>query len=342
MTHRAVSGSPLRNESLYLLYRRFFPIDRATDLHPVATAEEMRSYIAGRFAETEGRIGIMLSGGMDSALLASFLPKGSIAYTLDYNKVADRFHEFDLAAEFVPEGIEHKKVTVTSDAYHEMCRKLTHLKKAPTVPHDPSVGITAEAAVKDGITHMVTGAGADGHFAGFAHLYKDPSFAGVRDTLAKQFVLPSKVLKDPAPTDWVLGHFSIDGIVDVRTFLEEIGTEGTAVRDTMIACGLVPLFPLTEMIYTGPYEITRRGGKHPIVDLFKLIYDGRRPNPKLALPVPYGPFMRNYTPRRPEFLPEGVAALTAKQQYQIYALELYMDMRDEFGWEAPSADRLFV
>ncbi|PWJ12944.1 asparagine synthase-related protein [Jannaschia seohaensis] len=345
MSYSYASASPLRNESLYLMYRRFFPIPAPSQkLTPVSTAQEMHDYIAQRMGAlaTQGKIGIMLSGGMDSVMLAKFLPEGSIAYTLDYGEGQEQHSEFAEAAKAIPPGVTHKKLSVTREAYAEMARELTLLKREPLVPHDPAFGIGARVAREDGITHMVYGGGADPRFAGFAHFYKDPSYEGVRKAIIKQFVAPWHVLKSPAPVDWVLGHFTVGNRVDVRGFLNIVGTEGQAVSDTLRACGLTPVAPLAEMVWTHEFDIAGRGGKYPLRDLFKLIYPGKSPNKKAPLPVPYGAWMKGYVPARPEFRTDRLHWFGGKNLYQIYALELYMDLRDAHGWETPPGDRLMA
>lgn len=335
------SGVPLRNESLYLMYRRFFPIHRRM-VSLVTTPEEMQDHCSDKIASVEGRVGIMLSGGMDSAMLAHFLPKGSIAYTLEYGEDETALSEFDQAARFVPLGVEHKKIRITRASFFDMARELTLLKREPTVPHDPAIGLAARQALADGITHMVTGVGADGSFGGFGHFYKDVSYAAFRSNIIKQFVAPWDVLKNPVPVDWVIGHYTVNDKVDVQTYLGDVGTEGTAVFDTLQACGLVPVNPYSSMRFGAALDIAGRGGKYPLKDMFALIYPDRKPNKKMALPVPYGPWMRDYIPTRPEFRTDRMDRFGGKNRYQIYALELYMDMRAQFGWSQPTGDRLFM
>lgn len=336
----STTSLPLRNESLYLMYRRFFPMMRK-ELRPVSSAEEMRDHIARRVTETDGKIGIMLSGGMDSVMLAKFLPEGSIAYTLTYCEGEADLNEFDQAARFVPPGVEHKRVYVSRDAFFDTARELTHLKREPTVPHDPAIGITARAALEDGVTHMVTGVGADAKFGGFAHFYREPTYADVRKAIIKQFVAPWHVLHTPAPVDWVLGHYTVNDRVDVQGFLTEVGTEGTAVFDSLQACGLVAMNLYGEMRFADPLDIKGRGGKYPLTELFSLLYPDCKPNKKVPLPVPYGSWMKDYVPHRPEFRTDRLHYFGGKRKYQIYALELYMDLRDQFGWPTPNGDRLF-
>lgn len=60
---------------------------------PVGTADEIDAAITGQFNDYDGcRQGILLSGGMDSAVIASYLQKGNDAYTF-------RFLGSDLFAE---------------------------------------------------------------------------------------------------------------------------------------------------------------------------------------------------------------------------------------------------
>lgn len=51
----------------------------------IKTKEDLDIYLKKYFSELDfNKTGICLSGGIDSALLASYLPKGTLAFTLKY------------------------------------------------------------------------------------------------------------------------------------------------------------------------------------------------------------------------------------------------------------------
>ena len=66
----------------------FKPIDECL-ITPVSNIEEMENIIKSKINDfyIPNKTAILLSGGMDSAILASYLPKGTIAYT--FKCVAD-------------------------------------------------------------------------------------------------------------------------------------------------------------------------------------------------------------------------------------------------------------
>lgn len=82
--------------SSFLLYRRVVDPDKAFSAMgcprtiptswskvPVTTSEELEAHLRKRVSEAtaDGKAALALSGGIDSAVLAKFMPKGSTAYT---------------------------------------------------------------------------------------------------------------------------------------------------------------------------------------------------------------------------------------------------------------------
>lgn len=321
-----MQNESLFNESLFLAYRRFYLPSVFTSI-PVSSKDELIEYCRDRLSDISGKVGLMLSGGMDSAILAAMLPEGSVAYTLDYDELRGELSEFDAAARFIKKGIAHKRVKVTKNQYFAAARELTFLKQQPTVPHDPAIAVAAKVALADGVTHLVTGIGADGRFGGFAHLYADDSRSGFQKCLHKQFLDPTSILVNSYPVGFLIDKYTVEGRVDVAGFLREVGTEGTAVSDSIKALGLEPVNPFTEIHLEGGNGLRKK----IIKEAFLSLYGGERPNKKIALPVPYKQWLSNYRPVMPEFKLNCVKHVHGKRRYLVYSVELYLKYRREFG-----------
>src|SRR5690554_5308445 len=105
------------NESLFLAFRRFFPVS-ANPVRRVEDESQIIEVIEESIGNARGRVGILLSSGVDSAILAKFVPPGSVAYTLDYEG-GDYTHrsEYAGASRFVPNGVEHERIVIGKQAY---------------------------------------------------------------------------------------------------------------------------------------------------------------------------------------------------------------------------------
>lgn len=324
----------LVNESMFLMYRRFLPITPNTNLTEVTTPADLIDYIESRMNGLTGKVGLLLSSGMDSAILAKFLPPGSIAYTFDYGTQREDLSEFHGASFFVKDGVTHKRIEITKERFYWALDEVIRLKQMPAVPHEAAIYLACLEAKKDGVDHLATGVGADGRFGGFSHFYKDRTVAGFKENLHKQFVSPQKALVDPVNVDWVFEKYMEAGKINVQRFLLEVGTEGTAVTDVIRCSGLDAVNPYTELRYA---KVLADGSqaKGFIKSAFDRVYPGQKPNKKYALPVPYGAWIEGYTPSRPEFRKVTLKQFGGKRFHQVYSLERYMDLKSEYRWVDP-------
>lgn len=357
-----------QNESLFLAFRRFFP-PRPPALTPIDSESDIIDFLTERLKGAEGRVGILLSSGMDSAILAKFIPKGSVAYTIDYQSQYSRKSEFASAGQFVPSGVEHKRVVVERDRYFSAVDFLTEARQAPTVPHEATVYIAAQQARADGVDCLVGGFGADSRLGGFPGFYRERSFEGFKKELFRSYIDPQQVLVQPAPIDWVIHRYTTNGMVDVQRLLTEIGTEGTSARDAIELCGLKAVLPYTELVYTKPFDL-ELPAKYLVSGVFTKLYGFDPPHGKFALWVPYEDWLGGITIDRPEFLrgctiekpliygapPRPISVVSraarramrivgkrlttrryfpAKKGYLLFSLEKYYHFKEKHGWTTP-------
>ena len=270
---KEVEMNKLEACSRYLMYRRVSH-PKSKQYIKVSSSADILSHVQkeiDQLGSKGAKIGLLLSGGMDSAILAAFLPPGSVAYTFDYGE-GDEYCEYDVASKYVREGVIHKKVSIGRDEFFSAAKELTALKQEPVVPHDPAIFIGCQKAKEDGVTHLMTGVGADGRLGGFAHFYKSSNFDDFIKVLYKQFVRPGKVLKSPVDVKYLLTPYVSDGVVDVQRYLLEMGTEGTAVYDTIKASGINPVNLYTDMTYAGSFSQSEGLGKGLIKEAFLNLY----------------------------------------------------------------------
>ncbi|MEX0884946.1 MAG: asparagine synthase-related protein [Phycisphaeraceae bacterium] len=356
------------NESLFLAFRRFFPLPQREILR-VANEQQIIDFIGEQFRTSGGRVGILLSSGVDSAILAHFLPEGSIAYTMDYEGSYQKHSEFAGAAQFVPAGVVHKRVIIEREAYFAAIDELTLGRKAPTVPHEAAVYLAARQAKKDGVEVLAAGFGADGRLGGFPGLYKHTAPDAFKRQLFSLYVDPSRVLNEPAPIDWVFDQYTVDGQIDVKRFLTEVGTEGNSAREAIELAGLAPLTPYTQLAYAGDFDPSREP-KYLLHHAFELLYGHPPPYGESALWVPYDDWFGGIQITRPEFQPGCVISkpvfmgqprgvfrflnrtarrtwreinnrlskkkyFPGKQGYLLYSLARYFHFKAQEGWVTP-------
>lgn len=310
----------------YLLYRRVKPPGAAANR--VYSIDEMLDYIRARvsgIARDGGKIGCLLSGGMDSAVIAGFLPSGSIAYTFDYPEVS-RCSEWLEARDFIKPGVMHKKVTISKADFFNAASELTQLLKEPVVPHAPAIFLAAVQASQDGCTHLLNGVGADGRFGGFPELYKASRKNEFLVALKKKFVDPETVMRDPVDVTTLVEDYVTADIVDVQRYLVEVGTEGTAVADTIRCANITPGNLFGEIQYGGSFIEEGLLGKKFIKRAFSIVWPSMAPRKKKALAVPYSKWLKSWQPTHPSIRSDSLSSegLRSKNRMQIFAVDLYL------------------
>ena len=138
---------------------------------PINTSDELHDFIKS-FVEREvacGKTALALSGGIDSAICAKFMPKGSVAYTFKCVVPGkDVTDETVKAKQFCDiNGLEHRVVEVYWEDYEQLSPVLMRYIRAPFHSIDVQIYKAALQAKRDGFDKMIFGQGADLIFGGF-------------------------------------------------------------------------------------------------------------------------------------------------------------------------------
>ena len=139
-----------------------------TDLISVETVFKIKDVIASTISEalTQENVGILLSGGIDSAILAYFLPKNSKAYVIDFVSETG-IKESSQAKKYADHlDLDLKVVNIEWSDYVDYEYKLMCNKKAPLHPVEVALHKAVLTAEKDNITALLVGNGADSTFGG--------------------------------------------------------------------------------------------------------------------------------------------------------------------------------
>src|SRR5690625_1582072 len=190
---KAAKKEHRRAASMFLACRRY-ALPTPKSLIPISTPTQLLDTIDTTFRSLSGNVGLLLSSGMDSAVLAAQLPPGSIAYTLDFNTpqhLQEHFvSEFKAAAQYVPRTTTHKRIEINRKEYFENLDLLTERMQRPTVPHEPALFKLILQAQRDGIDHLVTGLGADAHLGGLQSFYRASTLEDFQQYLFSRYINP--------------------------------------------------------------------------------------------------------------------------------------------------------
>lgn len=275
---------------------------------------------------------LMLSSGIDSAILAKYMPKGAKAYTLRCIADSPVIDEADTAAHIAQMcGLEHCIVEVTWDDYQRVMPKLMQNKQAPIHSIEPLIYKACERAKEDGIKTLIFGESADCLFGGldqlFGRSWTTNEFADRYD-----FVPVDKVLKEPQRIFEPYELYSANGMVDVQRFMENIFFK-ESMNSYYNACetGDIEFFaPYSYMKVAVKLDTERIGkgeGKYMIREVFNRLYPNYSIPAKVPMPRAVTEWLKNWEgPHRPEFLPGCHKGLKGDQKWLIYCLEKFLDM----------------
>ena len=281
------------------------------------------------------RAAVMLSGGIDSAILASYMPPGTKAYTakcigngsVDETEMAKKYCElYDL---------EHVVVEVYWDDYTTTMDELMLHDGSPIIPNEPQAYKLAKLAKRNGANCIIYGDCADTEFGGMDRLLsKDWTYD---EWIARYtFADPKKILKNPVDVSYIFDQYRV-GINGIN-FIKFIGELYAA----SAAGALTNAFRCAEIDYIDPYERLKmaepldlqrvRNGesKYLIRELFKMKYPSLNIPEKLPMSRPAADWMRDWEgPKRDEFIPGCVNELTGEQKLLVYSLERFLNLIEQ-------------
>lgn len=310
----------------------------AGELVPVKTAadidKEIRRQIDALY-ERYNSIGILLSGGMDSANLAAYLRPGSRAYTFvsdtgvfddDVERAKKYCEIFDL---------EHHLITIDFEDYKRYTPVVMNRKCAPVHSIEPQIFKAAIAAKRDGVQIMLTGESADLIFGGMDKLIS-PRWTYDEFVKRYTFLPPQLVLTNPVDQTAIFEPYRIgtDGI-DVLRFMDNVFSieSSSSYLNAFGAAGMPYYDPYARLYMSEPLDMTRvRNGepKYLVRELFAMLYP-EIPIPfKIPMPRPVDAIFKDWDgPVRPEFRKDiPMHTLTGNQKWQLWCAELFLNMYD--------------
>lgn len=297
--------------------------------------ESIEHQITSLREESGGRLGLLLSGGMDSSILASYLP-GCDAYTFrflggDYQK--DELQRAETFAKYY--GLNLHYIDIDWSVVTENLKPIMSAKGGPVHSIEPQICHAAKIAKSDGIDTMIIGDGSDYVFGGMDQLLsRDWSFEDFYRRYV--YVEPSEVLKNPQSVRYLFERYRLGEGIDFVGFLDRVATEESygSYANAFEVAGLRYFDPYERLKMAEPLDLKRiRNGesKYLIRELFKIKYPDLPVPNKLPMPRPVDAYFASWQgPTRPEFREDiEISQYKGNQKWLIWCLEQYLNLVDE-------------
>lgn len=278
------------------------------------------------------KLGILLSGGMDSAILASYM-QGCDAYTFRFLEGEYQKEELERAEYYAKYyGLKLHYVDIEWSVVDKNLDDVMRMKGAPVHSIEPQLVQAALRAKEDEIEILVIGNGSDYVFGGMDGLLgKDWTF----EEFYKRYIYiePSEVLKEPMDLRCHFEKYRRGNDIDFLGVMEDMAIEESY-------SSYYNAFKTAEMDYIDPYaylkmaesldlERVRNGqSKYLIRELFSMKYPNITVPNKLPMPRPVDEYFADWEgPKRPEFLENlDMSKFTGNQKWLLYCLEKFLDM----------------
>ena len=279
------------------------------------------------------KLGILLSGGMDSSILASYMPEGSDAYTFRFMGglyQADELYRAELYAKYYHLKLHY--VDIDWNTVENNLDKVMEHKGAPVHSIEPQLYTAAIQAKKDGITMLVIGDAADYVFGGMDGLLSE-NWSYDQYVKRSVYVDPVEVLKDPFDMNYLFERYRLGkSSINYLRFYDEIITDESY-------ASYENAFEAADMDFIDPYELLcmakpldlgkiRNGDtKYLIRDLFRLKYPDMEVPHKQPMPRPVDAYFANWEgPKRKEFREDiDISKYSGNQKWLLYCLERFLD-----------------
>lgn len=280
--------------------------------------------------------GVLLSGGMDSAIVASYL-SGSDAYTFRF--LGGDFQSEELArAEYYAKyyGLNLHYVDISWNTVIEHLDTVMRAKGAPVHSIEPQILQAALQAKTDGVEIMFVGESSDLVFGGMDGLLaKDWTFEEFLNRYI--FTNPEDVLVEPVSMRYLFERYRVDGDkIDFLSFMDEVFSIESS-------SSYLNAFSVAGMPYYDPYAKLKMADK---LDLFRVRHGEPKylirglmakkypeipvPN-KVPMPRPVDEYFKTWEgTKRLEFRQDiDMSKYTGDQKWQMYCLERFLDLYEK-------------
>ena len=279
--------------------------------------------------------GLLLSGGMDSAVIASYL-SGSDAYTfrfLDGTFQSEELHRAEYYASYYKLNLHY--VDISWNTIQKYLEPVMKAKSAPVHSIEPQILQASIQAKADGVEIMFIGESSDLVFGGMDGLLaKDWTLDEFMDRYL--FIKPEEVLNTPESMQYVFERYRMgEDKIDFLGFMDEVFTiESSSAYMNAFAVAEMPYYdPYVRLKMADPLDLNRiRQGesKYLIRSLMAQRYPDIPVPDKIPMPRPVDVYFADWKgPVRPEFRNDiDMSKFSGDQKWQMYCLERFLNMHD--------------
>lgn len=308
----------------------------STKIDHVSTTADIDRIIREKINEfyEPNKTAILLSGGMDSAILASYLPKGTTAYT--FQCIAPgAINETEQAKKYTDIlGLNHEIIEIKWEDFEILTPVLLRHNQVPFHSIEVQLLKASLYAQSKGIDRIIYGDAADYVFGGMDQIIsKDWTYDEFYEKYT--FLPPEKVLKNYVDIHFVYDKFKLENNkIDFLSFLHDMMDieSYTTYEEAFDTAGIKYLDPYLSMKMVEPWDLERirRGeSKYMIRELFTERYPNLRIPEKIPMPRAMNQWLKYYEPKRPEFVENCIKDLTGDQKWLCWCLERFLNMYDK-------------
>ena len=315
----------------------FYPGMRHRNFKPVPDAERMLVKTSEQIGELvdaqvkklrEGnKLGILLSGGMDSAIVASYMT-GCDAYT--FRILGGEMQQDELKrAEYYAKtyGLKLHYVDIDWNTVLQHLDACMEAKCAPVHSIEPQILQGALQAKADGVTMMLVGESSDLIFGGMDQLLSK-DWTVEEFTNRYTFLNPQLALREPTDTTYLFERYRLaDGKIDFLRFMDDVFSNESSGSywNAFAVAGMSYYDPYARLKMADPLDLNRvRDGepKYLVRGLMAHRYpDIPVPN-KIPMPRPVDEYFKGWKGvSRPEFRADmDYSKLSGNQKWQLFCL----------------------
>lgn len=299
----------------------------------VHTADDIDREIGKQMEQFDGKKkGILLSGGMDSAIVASYLT-GSDAYTFRF--LGGAFQQEELCrAEYYAQyyGLILHYVDICWETVESHLDAVMKAKGAPVHSIEPQILQAALQAKADGIEMLFVGESSDLIFGGMDGLLaRDWTF----DEFMNRYIFtkPEDVLVEPQNMQYLFERYRRGNNIDFLSFMDDVfSIESSSSYMNAFAVADMPYYdPYAKLKMADElnlYRVRHGEPKYLIRELMAKKYPEIPVPNKVPMPRPVDAYFADWTgPKRHEFRTNlDMAKFTGNQKWQMYCLERFLNM----------------
>ena len=303
---------------------------------PVRTSDEIDREIRKQMdAFKDKKKGILLSGGMDSAIVASYL-SGSDAYTFRFLGGYYQKEELERAEYYAKYyGLTLHYVDISWDTVLKHLEPVMRAKAAPVHSIEPQILQAALQAKADGIEMMFVGESSDLIFGGMDGLLaKDWTFSEFMDRYI--FTKPEEVLSEPESMQYLFERYRLpDDKIDFLKFMDDVFSieSSSSYLNAFSVAGMPYFDPYAKLKMADPLDLYRvRHGepKYLVRELMAKKYPEIPVPNKVPMPRPVDSYFKTWEgPTRSEFK-KGIdlSKYSGNQKWQMYCLERFLEINE--------------